>query len=433
MKKILALLVALMLIAASTAMADVTVTANPESKTGYSVSFSYENAEAKDVQLIGGFQFYKEGDLNVFSKGVALPKGEVYADQLINWYDWEPNAGLYHTGDDGATVPMTRDENGVWTASIDLPGGIYQYQFKVSADGENYEKIADPNNEPACNAYTGADQGRCQFFVPYDEKQGDPANYDWSWVFPEEDDPRGTIDYVVYEGKDGESYAQIYLPAHYDANRAEGYKTLYLSHGGGGNEADWFHQGYADELADKLMAAGACEEFVIVCMNNEVYRTHFKGTDNNELHLYSYSNIKDFLMPYVEANYNVSKEAADRAFCGLSNGAKLTNVILSFDPTNFGYYALLTGSASWSWPTLEDYSVYDNIDIYLASSWCDQLLMGASYRTAADKTMMGIKEKLEASGVTYNDGNGYVMVNGGHDWWTWPQHILDYFSNVLWK
>lgn len=439
MKKRGIILTALMAAAvfSGTAMAaGVEVNENDASATGYTASFSYEDAEATNVNLVGGFQFYVKNDINVYSKGVTLTGNDSVANHLVGPDEWEADKDLVHVNDDSATIEMTKDENGVWTADVDLPGGSYLYQYSVSYDnGETYEKISDPANLPELNAEPGSGQTRCKFFVPYDEKQGDEEYYDWSWLTPIEDESKqGTIEVVTYDGLDVEQYAQIYLPAGYDAEREEPYKVLYLSHGGGGNEADWFHQGNAANIIDRLIADGECEEFVIVCMLNEVYRDMFEdASNNNEYFLHCYENIRDYLIPYVEENYNISSETEDKAFVGLSNGAKLTDQIYINDPGAFGYFGFFSGSAAWAWPELEDYSEYKNADIYLGAGWADQLMMGVSYHTSGDKTLMGMKEQLDAAGIEYNDGGSYVTVEGAHDWWVWPQLLRDYVSTTLWK
>ena len=54
----------------------------------------------------------------------------------------------------------------------------------------------------------------------------------------------------------GEHYLALYTPPGYNPNRATPYPTLYLSHGGGGNEVDWSTQGVANRIIDNLIASG---------------------------------------------------------------------------------------------------------------------------------------------------------------------------------
>ena len=414
----------------------VVLNASSESPTGYRVQFAYSDEMATNVTLAGGFQFYESGDINVYANGFVLPAGDSQANHLYGPEEWEAGRGFKHLNDTGYTMEMKQDEDGIWRASLDLPGGNYLYQYQVSYDGgENYEAIPDPVCMPVCNAELGASQTRSQFFVPYNEKQGDEDYYDWSWINPVEDAAQaGEISSFTYEGLDGEQIAEIYLPAGYDADRDEPYKVLYLSHGGGGDEGDWFYQGHAGNIVDRLTAEGKCEPFVVVCMDNTIYGSNFQSySGKSEYYLYCYENIKNYLIPYVEENYNVSAETAGRAFAGDSNGAKLTTQIFINDPGEFSYYGLFSGSAAWAWPELEDYSDYKNADVYLAAGWADQLMMQNSYHTDTDKTLMGIKELLDSAEIPYNKGENYVTVEGAHDWFTWAQIFRDYVSTTLWK
>ena len=413
----------------------VMVTQNSESATGYTIDFCYKDEKATNVQVTGSFLFYESGDLQVWANGFVLPGNDKQANHCINPQEWSAGRALRHLNDVGSKIDMEQTGDGVWTLALDLPGGSYSYQYSVSYDnGENYERISDLVNLPPCNDM-GAEQVRSKFYVPYDEKQGEPEYNDWSWVTPIEDEAaQGTVEALVYPGLDGEQIGEIYLPADYDENRETPYKVLYLSHGGGGDEADWFYQGNAGNIVDRLTAEGACEPFIIVCMDITVYAGQFEGASrNDDYYLYCYKNIKEYLIPYVEEHYNVLADAQGRAFAGFSNGAKLTTQIYINDPAQFSYYGMFSGSSAWAWPELEDYSAYKNADIYLAAGWADQLMMQNSYHTDGDKTLMGFKELLDAAEITYNRGGSYVTVEGAHDWFTCPQILRDYVSTTLWK
>lgn len=405
---------------------------NEESKTGYTTTFTYNDEEATNVQIKGGFQFYVENDPNVYASGFTLVANDSLENYLYNPEDWENGLNLCHVNDAGYVKEMTHDEErDSWSISLDLPGGSYLYQYEVSYDGgETYETIPDPENLPECNEQ-GAHQTRSKFYVPYDSEKQSQAD-DWSWLTPvENEEDRGSIVYTTYEGSLGRAQnVEIYLPAHYDENREEPYKTLYLTHGGGGEEGDWFHQGNAANIVDRLVAEGKCEEFIIVCMNNADYIIEgSRDWDYDKI----FENTTQYLMPYIQENYNVSTEVKDRAYAGLSSGAKTTTMIYYKAPELFGYYGMLSGSAAWAWPELEDYTAMKAPNIYLAAGFADHLMMQNTYHTDSDKTLMGFKELLDEAEIPYNDGQPYVTVQGGHDWFTWPQILKDYVETTLWK
>ena len=59
--------------------------------------------------------------------------------------------------------------------------------------------------------------------------------------------------------------------------------------------------------------------------------------------------------------------------------------------------------------------------------------MNDSYQTETDRTTTGLADKFDELGIEYNDGNGIEVVQGGHDWFTWPQILRDYVTTTLWK
>lgn len=409
----------------------VEVTESADSATGYTVSFTYYDEAATNVQTMGSFEFYQKNDERVYGIGYNLEEGDDYTNYHIMPEDWNKDDDLCHVRDNGYVADMEFDEEtGAWTYTLDLTGGYYLYQYNVSTDnGESYTSVIDPGNIPYCNSI-GANQTRSQFYVPYDaEKQS--ANDDWTWILPaENEEDRGKLIGAYYDGVNGLGNAvEIYLPAHYDKDREEPYNVLYLSHGAGGDEADWFYQGHAGNVVDRLAAAGECEEFIMVAMNNTVYRWDFDVIIDN---------VKHYLIPYMEENYNVSTEASGRGFCGLSMGAMTTNKMLFDDPEYFGYYGLFSGSRVCDWPELDDYSNYKIPNIYVAAGFEDHALsnkgLSFAYHGDADKTAMGVAEKMEELGISFNNGtNEIVVVQGAHDWYTWPQIIRDYASTTLWK
>lgn len=401
------------------------VEANEDSETGYTVTFRYYNENATNVQVAGGFDFYEENADYAYGYGAKLDEGDSTGDHLFKPETWSKDANLYHVNDQATIIDMQQDEDGAWTCTLDLTGGWYLYQYNVSYNDANYyESVTDPENQPSCNSI-GAHQTRSQFYVPYDaEKQAPQDNWTWSTPAEKEED-RGTLYQTSYMSADNiVRPVEVYLPASYDADREEPYKVLYISHGGGGEEGDWVYQGHAGNIVDRLTAEGTCDPFIIVAMNNSQFSWDYDAI---------YDNTKNYLIPFIEENYNVSKEASGRAFAGLSMGGMTTSELLFRDQELFGYYGIFSGSAAFDLPEQDDYSSYETPDIYLAAGWADMAYMNDSYQTETDRTTTGLADKFDELGIEYNDGNGIEVVQGGHDWFTWPQILRDYVTTTLWK
>ncbi len=426
----------------------VEVTASETSATGYTASFTYADEEATNVRLNGSFTFYKKDDVHFFSGGFAINRMDGYnsgiqpsdSDWLApcgNSYvypqDWQKGAELRHIGDAFYRTDMTYDETTkTWSVSLDLPCASYLYQYEVSYDnGETWEAITDPANTPYVNSL-GAHQARSQFFVPFDAEKQDPED-DWTWLFPaENEEEKGTVSYMTYESTiASDSPLMVYTPAGYDPNREEPYKVLYLSHGGGGEVADWFHQANLANILDHFMADGTCEEFLAVTMDNSAFVWDYDKI---------YDNFINHIIPFVEENYNASTESEGRALVGLSMGARVANQMLYHDPTLFGYLGIWSASEPYACPKLDDYSDYNYPNIFLAAGFADPWLAygfpghpETYFNAVEDNTMISIASKFDEIGVTYNNGNGIYVVDGSHDWFNWPQVLREYLTTVLWK
>ncbi len=128
----------------------------------------------------------------------------------------------------------------------------------------------------------------------------------------------------------------VYLPPGYDADRATPYKTIYMQHGGGQDQSDWMNMGDVPVIMDNLIADGTTEPAVVVTPYLDYMGNGAQG----------YPNLRNVIVPFIEGNYNVSTDAIDRAFAGLSLGSIATQNIINFDATEFGYYGPWSGGMS---------------------------------------------------------------------------------------
>jgi len=126
----------------------------------------------------------------------------------------------------------------------------------------------------------------------------------------------------------------VHLPYGYDASVK--YPVVYLLHGFGNNEIEWFDYYGMDKIADTMIEQGRLKPLILV----SVQMDNSWGTDNTEVKqlstnprtaLYSgpYESylIKE-VIPLVAARYPVRGDAASRGIAGISMG---------------GYYALHIG------------------------------------------------------------------------------------------
>lgn len=309
-----------------------TVYADPNSPTGYTGHFVYYNPDATSVRFV--------------------------ADILLrNWADrtdptvYQPSQyfpGLMRGG--GALdVQMTNAGNGYWVADVPLAAGANQYWFYVNNNTNLW--VTDPANSPiyAPDGLTGnARRAFNKVFVPYDAEKQDFAPLAARQIeLPREDSAKGEWSYVQVPGLPllGGTIPRtigVYLPPGYDPDRAEPYKTIYMQHGGGQDQSDWMNMGNVPVIMDNLLDDGTTEPAVVITTN-----TNYLGGAGSQAVLGdAYPNLRNVVMPFVESNYNVSTEAIDRAFAGLSAGSAVTQNLIRDDADRFGYYGPWSGGAS---------------------------------------------------------------------------------------
>ncbi|MBR4132610.1 MAG: hypothetical protein IKT99_06490, partial [Oscillospiraceae bacterium] len=365
--------------------------ADPDSPTGYTGQFTYYDASAQQV--------YFCGDLNL-SNYADQTDTKVYSPQ-----EYKP--GLMRRGGSQFKVAMQNLGDGWWYYELPLAAGANQYWFTID---NGRRMMPDPANHPYWSPnsnQSNKDAYNC-IYVPYDEKQDNELLKAREVELPREGEDKGTWDYVPYTLNDRTFYMGVYLPYGYDAERAEPYKTIYLIHGFGQDESDWMGIGSAPNIMDNLIAEGRTEAAVLVALPN----------NNNSIGSQSdrFAALFNTVLPFVEENYNVSKDYMDRSVAGLSMGSRYSKYIMETDPLSFGYYGLFSCSETVKTET-------ENIDkahVFIGLGVYD----GANYQNATTTNTQNMAEG-------FFEKTEYVA--GAHDFNTWSQLFRIYAEDYLWK
>jgi len=165
--------------------------------------------------------------------------------------------------DIGTDIPMTKDDQGVWSATVGPLGEqLWWYSFRV--DGI---KVLDPSN---------GEYSRDGSL--YDNWLMISGPFSDSWEF-KSDVPHGAVQSVWYPSeilklKGRRMY--VYTPPDYMTSKAR-YPVLYLLHGGGGDEDQWNNLGRANVIMDNLIAAGKVKPMIVVMPNGNANQTVAQG------------------------------------------------------------------------------------------------------------------------------------------------------------
>ena len=376
--------------AAEEPVAGPVVVADSDSPTGYTGKFTYYDPNASQVYFCGDLNlsnFDDRSDTKTYSPAEYRP-------------------GLTRRGGSQFKQPMQKLDGGYWYYELPLAAGANQYWFNV---GSSSRMMPDPANAPRWSPNSSAtkDAYNC-VYVPYDEKQDSELLKAREAELPRETE-KGSWDYVPYKVGGNTFYMGVYLPYGYDENRAEPYKTIYLIHGWGQDESDWMGIGSAPNIMDNLIAEGRTEPAVVVSLPNN---NNSIGSQND-----SYSALFNTVLPFVEENYNVSSDYADRACAGLSMGSRFTRAVMEFNPLSFGYYGLFSCSETINvnTPNLEKAHILIGVGVF----------DGSNYQNATSTNTQNM-----ASGGFFSRT---LNVAGAHDFNTWSQLLRMFAEDYLWK
>ena len=228
--------------------------------------------------------------------------------------------------------------------------------------------------------------------------------------------------------------ANIILPPNYDENKK--YPVLYLLHGIGGDHDEWLGAEPVNVLSN-LVAAGEAKEMITVIPNvrarandagnpSDIYTLeHYKAFDNfiNEL--------RDDLMPYIEANFPVLTGKENTALAGLSMGGRETLFIGLSMPETFGYLGAFTpapgllaysnyGVSEDGLFTTETMTLPEGTDKFIMINAGDSDQIVSIWPETYHKT-------LSANGVE----NIFYVTEGGHDFVVWKNGLYNFAKNIF--
>jgi enterochelin esterase-like enzyme len=381
--------------------------------TGHEVTFRYYDPSATSVRIRGEWYFSDPADTTLTSSQGLLPTQWQPGDFPIAYPNQGPAANW-------PVAQMTLDTStGVWSYTTPLPSGTFTYGFYVDCTSpapqlSGCTELSDPNNPPWNTS--GPVEPTSQVYVPSDPRFG---TLDLSWQAPRR--PAGTLSDVSYPDPQstnpvGSHPLAVYLPPGYSAHRHTPYPTLYLSHGGGGNEVDWTTQGAANSILDNLIAARRIAPMVVVMTNFN----NLDGCTFFDASCYA-NDVSNYVIPFVNSHFNVAQNPDQRAFAGLSLGGLMANYLLFNDTTLFGYYGSWSigsiGAPATTSPLWQNPDLRTRLGIQLGGGLFDSLTIPGVNNYAAS---------FAANGIPYTSD----LVIGGHEWYTWRQLLYNFLTTV---
>lgn len=295
-------------------------------------------------------------------------------------------------------VTFTKEENGVWKGRISkMVSGIYRYKFMI--DGiQVYDPKAPDASETS--ALLTVDPSGNEFFAMKNVPHGAVAErYYWS-------EPLGQLRRL-----------HVWTPAGYEKS-SDTLPVLYLVHGGGDTDVSWPGVGAAGLILDNLMAEGKMVPMVVVMPNGSIEMPD--GNMMGEVPVFAEDMVKS-IIPFIEDNYRVHTDQANRAMAGLSMGGMETLETTLNNPEMFSYVWVLSASFA---PGNKEVYEYERIRLKKEADRYNRNFKQLVFTQGgpSDIAYNNCKETLklfDEAGIRYE----YHDVTGGHSWEAWRQNL----------
>ncbi len=242
-----------------------------------------------------------------------------------------------------------------------------------------------------------------------------------------DDIPHGKIDTVTYDSKTvgASRKALIYTPPGYSKDKK--YPVLYLLHGIGGDEKEWFNNGHPEVILDNLCAEKKVEPMVVVLPNGRAMKDDravgniYDGVKVQAFATFEKDLLND-LIPFVEKTYPVIKDRDHRAIAGLSMGGGQS---LNFGLGNLDQFAWVGGFSSAPNTEKPEELVPDPAK---AKEMLKLLWISCGDKDGLITFSKRTHDYLKTNGVPHI----YYVDHGYHDWNVW-KNSLYMFSQLLFK
>lgn len=320
---------------------------------------------------------------------------------------------------------LVKDDKGAWIGeSAPQDVGFHYYQLNV--DGAS---VPDPGSL----YFFGASRYGSGIEIPSKDQD----------FFALKNVPHGQLRENQYYSKTTNSVRRIYIytPPDYEKNPKKSYPVLYLQHGMGENETGWGNQGHANLILDNLIAEGKAVPFIIVMENGSVNfgggprpqrpaagapadtaRRRGPGGPMGGVNFAAQLEkiIFDDLIPYIESNFRVIPNQANRAMAGLSMGGMQTRSIVISKPDKFSYVGMFSSGT---------FTPSEITDINSFKKNAKLVFMSFGGKEGGATRIGAAAEEWNKVGIK---GVSYISPETAHEWHSWRRSFYE-FAPLLFK
>jgi enterochelin esterase family protein len=315
---------------------------------------------------------------------------------------------------------MTKDAEGVWSVTVGpLTPDLYSYTFDV--DGATF---TDPINRRVKEWLSN------ESLV---EVPGKPP-----LLISQQAVPHGILHrYILPSGlRHGPVPVVVYTPPGFDVRAPKIYPVVFLLHGYGDEENAWVDAGRANFIADNLIAQGRMVPAIIIMTNGHPeplppdpripdYGAQNEVTMVNELML--------FILPFVQANFPVTREADGRAIAGLSMGGGQALSLGLMRPDVFGWVGGFSSSVpKGDWPNLfRTLLGLANPDPNVRFAGEPKLPRLIWIGVGKDDSLLERNQKFHAWLESRHVPHEWHVTDGGHEWPVWRGYLAEFLERIF--
>ena len=323
----------------------------------------------------------------------AMDSHIVHPDGRVTFNYLAPNAsrvslsGQFQERD----VPMTRNAEGVWSATVKPPkADIYPYNFVV--DGV---RVQDPNN--------------MELFPNEQFKASLLEMPDKDALYTLNDVPHGRVQYMTYKSSvlGMDRPLVVYTPPGYEKGGRK-YPVFYLVSGTTDTEETWFKVGKVNVILDNLIARGEAVPMIVVMPYGYMMNGTPSPTTMAAVEMYSTfsKELTECVMPFVEANFRTLESRVNRAIAGFSRGGGQSLFTAYSHPDKIGW---LASYSAYLTPEMLDkcFPQIDRIVPQFRLMWFGVGTSDFLYRNVLDH-----QAYFDARGIRYEK----MFTDGGHTW-----------------
>jgi enterochelin esterase family protein len=319
-----------------------------------------------------------------------------------------------------APFPLTKNADGVWEVTVGpVPAGAYRYVFV--ADGVTAVDARNPTtSQTNTTVYS-------MVVVPGSD------------AFDTRPVPHGAVASVLYPSATlgGIRRMHVYMPPGYSNSRGK-YPVLYLLHGAGDVDESWSTVGRAGVILDNLIADRKARPMLIVMPAGHVNGAGaaLGAAPSNGAAPPGLATVgpdpfvRDFvadLMPYVEKNYRVLTDRANRAIAGLSTGGGQTLNIAVPHLDWFSYIGVFSSGIPANVADAWEHEHLAELDNAGARRGLKLLWFGTGKDDFVMDTTRGSVTLMKKHGFA----PVFVESDGGHTWLNWREYLAEFAPQLF--